>query len=88
MKDFIDKTSEQDGTPINRYAMMANQGFIGVETVFNSDGSIAETNAEGDTKTTTFPTHNQIVETFTGKEFTISKETTINNDGSVTEVIF
>lgn len=27
MKDFIDKTSEQSGTPINRENMMAIQGF-------------------------------------------------------------
>ena len=32
MVEFVDKTSEQLGTPINRDNMMAIQGFIGMTT--------------------------------------------------------
>lgn len=52
MIEFIDKTSEQNGTPINRENMMALQGFVGNSIVFNSDGSITETNSKAETLTT------------------------------------
>ena len=42
MIDFIDKTSEQSGTPLNRENLMAVQGFIAQTTVFNDDGSITD----------------------------------------------
>ena len=86
MIEFIDKTSEQNGTPINREKLMALQGFIGKHTVFNSDGSITETNAVGHTKTTMFNSDGTITETFVGTK-TIVKTTTFNADGSITEVI-
>lgn len=86
MIEFIDKTTEQAGTPINRENMMAIQGFIAKETVFNEDGSITETNSEGHTKTTVFYEDGSITETFTGKK-TITKTTTFNEDGSISEVI-
>jgi diaminopimelate epimerase len=86
MIDFIDKTSEQNGTPINRKNMMALQGFIAKTTVFNADGSIMETNADGDIKTTVFNSNGSITETFVGEK-TITKTTTFNSDGSITEVI-
>ena len=74
MQEFIDKTSTQEGTKINRKAMMAVQGFQGINTVFNSDGSITETNSDGHTLTTTFNADGTITETFTGKK-TITKNT-------------
>ena len=86
MIEFIDKTSEKSGTDINRQAMMAIQGFISQNTTFNADRSITEVNSLGQTKTTTFPQKNTIVETFTGEK-TITKTTTFNSDGSITEVI-
>lgn len=87
MIDFIDKTTEQNGTPINRTNLMAIQGFQAQNTVFNADGSITQTNSAGQTLTTTFG-ENTITETFVGeKRKTISKKTTFNDDGSITEVI-
>lgn len=86
MIEFIDKTEEQDGTEINREALMALQGFIAMNTVFNDDGSITETNGLGQTKTTKFNDDGSITETFVGEK-TISKTTKFNDDGSITEVI-
>ena len=85
MIEFIDKTEETNGTKINRKNLMAMQGFVGMTTVFNSDGSIVETNADGHTLTTVF-NENVITETFVGEK-TITKTTTFNADGSITEVI-
>lgn len=86
MKEFIDKTAEQSGTPINREAMMAIQGFQAKNTVFNNDGSIMETNEDGHTLTTVFNEDGSITETFVGEK-TITKTTTFNSDGSISEVI-
>lgn len=86
MIDFIDKTSEQSGTPVNRKNLMAIQGFIGNNTVFNTDGSITETNSDGQTKTTVFNADGSITETFVGNK-TIIKTIKFNNDGSITEVV-
>lgn len=86
MVDFKDKTSEENGTPINRENLMAMQGFIAQTTTFNTDGSITEVNGLGQTKTTVFNADGSITETFTGEK-TITKTTTFNADGSITEVI-
>ena len=86
MIDFIDKTSEQNGTPINRENLMAMQGFIAKTTVFNNDGSITETNSKGETLTTIFNSNGGITETFVGDK-TITKTTIFNADGSISEVI-
>ena len=84
--DFIDKTSEQNGTPINRENLMAVQGFVGMSTTFNADGSITETNSKGETLTTTFNADGSITQTFVGEK-TITKTTIFNADGGITEVI-
>lgn len=73
------------GTPLDRAAFMALQGFEACSTVFNADGSITETNSVGHTLTTVFG-ENTITETFVGDK-TISKKTTFNSDGSITEEI-
>lgn len=90
MIEFIDKTSTQNGTPINRANLMAMQGFMAKTTVFNNDGSITETNGRNETLTTTFGKdasgNNIITETFVGSK-TIVKTTTFNPDGSITEVL-
>ena len=86
LKEFIDKTDERDGTPINREAMMAVQGFEAKTTVFNADGSIVETNSNGETKTTTFSDDGSIVITFSGEK-TITKTIVFNSDGRITEVL-
>ena len=90
MVEFIDKTSGQNGTPLNRENLMAIQGFIKNDIVFKKDGSIEEKNAKGETLTTMFDVdengNNIIIETFVGKK-TIKKITTFNNDGSISETI-
>lgn len=86
MIEFVDKTEKQNGTKINRAALMAIQGFIAQDTVFNSDGSITETNGLGQVKVTTFNADGSITEKFTGTK-TITKTTTVNSDGSISEVI-
>ena len=86
MIEFIDKTSTVSGTPINRANLMAIQGFIAKTTVFNTDGSITETNGNGETLTTTFNTDGSITETFVGSK-TITMTTTFNDDGSIINTI-
>lgn len=86
MKEFIDKTSTQTGTPINRANLMAIQGFVAKTTTFNADGSITETNGSGETLTTTFNADGSITEKLVGTK-TITKTIKFNNDGSITEVL-
>jgi hypothetical protein len=86
MREFIDKADGVSGTPLNRDYMMALQGFDAIETVFNSDGSITETNSLGETKTTTFNSDGSITESFVGEK-TITKTITFNSDGSISEVL-
>ena len=83
---FKDKTSEENGTPINRENLMAIQGFIANDTIFNADGSITETNSKDETLTTVFNDDGSITETFVGEK-TIIKTTSFNEDGSIKEVI-
>lgn len=82
MIEFIDKTSVEAGTPINRANLMAIQGFVAKTTVFNDDGSIVETNENGETLTTVFNDDGSITETFVGKQ-TITKTTTFTDNGVV-----
>lgn len=84
MRDFIDKTSEQDGTPLNRDNLMGMQGFDNVTTVF-SGNTITETNAYGQVRKTVFNSDGSIVETFSGDK-TITKTTTFSSN-KVTEVL-
>ena len=86
MIEFIDETADKLGTEFNRSNMMAIQGFIGINTVFNSDGSITETNENGETLVTKFNDDGSISETFTGEK-TITKKTTFNELGTITEVL-
>ena len=85
MIEFIDKTSEQSGTPINRSNMMAIQGFVGATATINADGSISETNAEGHTVTAKFNADGSITQIFTGQKI-ITKKTYLN-ENTVREVI-
>ena len=86
MIEFIDKTTTQSGTPINRANLMAIQGFVANTTVFNADGSITETNGKGEKLTTTFNTDGSITEKFVGSK-TITKKTSFNSNGNISEVI-
>ena len=85
MIDFIDKTNEQDGTPINRENLMAIQGFIANNTIFNADGSITETNSKGEVLTTVFNEDGSITEIFMGEK-TITKTTSFSGN-TISEVI-
>ena len=92
MIEFVDKSSTQSGTPINRANLMAIQGFVTKTTVFDIDGSITgikgaivETNDKSETLTTVFKEDGRITETFKGK-YTITKTTTFTDNG-VTEVL-
>ena len=85
MKEFIDETSTVDGTPINRANLMAIQGFVSCETVINDDGSIVETNANGETLTTIINGDGTIIETFVGQK-TITKTTSLSGKTISVEV--
>lgn len=86
MYDFVDRTIQQSGTKINRAALMAIQGFVSSNTVFEEDGSVVETNSLGQTLTTLFNSDGSVTEIFAGEK-TITLTTTFNSDGSITEVI-
>lgn len=86
LKEFIDKTAENDGTKISRRNLMAIQGFIDTNIVFMEDGSIVETNSDGETLTTTFNGDGTITEELVGDK-KITKTTTFNDDGSIMEVV-
>ena len=85
MKEFIDETSEKLGTEFNRENMMAMQGFIANNTVFNADGSITETNGKGEVLTTVFNEDGSITEIFMGEK-TITKTTSFSGN-TISEVI-
>lgn len=83
--EMADEPTE-NGTPLNREAFMALQGFEQKQTVFNADGSITETNELGETKVTTFNSDGSISEVFTNKDgLQIGKKTLFNSDGSIQE---
>lgn len=86
MVEFIDKTTSQSGTPLNRQNLMAIQGFIAQTTIFKTDGSIEMTNSDGDKLTVQFNPDGTITEKFVGEK-TITKITTFNTDGSIMEAI-
>lgn len=94
MIDFIDKTSEQSGTPLNRENMMAIQGFINNNVNINKQDNvtvITKTNSQGHTTTTTITVNEDksitIVEVFVGEK-TITKTTAINAEGNnISEVV-
>lgn len=89
MIEFIDKSSVNDGTPLNRANLMAMQGFMAQTTRFIESGgkivSIVETNSNGEIKTTTFNDDGSITEVFEGEK-TITKTTTFS-ENTIIEVI-
>lgn len=88
MIDFIDKTSEQPGTPLNRKNMMGVQGFKNSTTEIIENGNvtiITETNLDDNSVYTTTATENEdgsitVLEVFEGEKM-ITKTTEINADG-------
>ena len=86
MIEFIDKTSERNGTPINRENLMAIQGLIGITFSYGANGEIIETNSKGETLTTIKNEDGSYTQVFVGEK-TITKTIKFNEDGSITEVI-
>ena len=85
MREFIDKSSVETGTPINRDVMMALQGFDNTNTVFGPT-SITQANGKGETLRVDFNPDGTITETFTGKK-TITKKISFATDGSIMEEV-
>ena len=77
MIDFIDKTNEQDGTPINRENLMAVQGYQGENVTFGD--TITKTNDKGEVETITF-SGDKIFKKFIGEK-TINQTITFTNNG-------
>ena len=82
MKEFIDKTSEENGTPINRENMMAIQGYQDENVVFSD--IITKTNDKDEVETITF-SGNQIIKQFVGEK-TITQTITFTENGYVKEL--
>lgn len=78
MIDFIDKTSEQNGTPINRQNLMAIQGYQG-ETVTFNDNNIIKSNNKNEIETITFE-DNKIIKKFVGEK-TITQTIIFSENG-------
>ena len=96
MQEFIDKTSTQEGTKINRKTLMAVQGFQKNNTIIVEDENgnynihtvNPETNHELTVKVMDNPDDSMtVVETFVGEK-TITKTTTISsNMENISEVV-
>lgn len=77
MREFIDETTEKDGTDINRSNMMALQGYQNEDVTFGD--TIIKENDKGETETITFSS-NQIIKRFVGEK-TITQTITFNDNG-------
>ena len=73
------------GTPINRDAMMAVQGFQSRIISFPPNGTIIELNIDGEKKTTTFYPDGSIAQMFEGEK-TITKTITFENNSIIEEI--
>lgn len=82
MVDWIDETSENEGTPANRKNLMGMQGYIKENVTFGN--TITKTNADGQTETITFQ-GNKIIKKFVG-ERTITQTITFGNNSYVKEL--
>lgn len=78
-------TVTDPGTPITRNLLMAMQGFIGCDVTINDNGSITETNSDGETLVTSIDEDGNVVEIFTANGISIAKQTTFSVDGSIHE---
>lgn len=86
--DVIDEELEKVNSAIGQIALQKSENKV---TVFNANGSITETIKNGATtlrtKTTTFPSATQIVETTVENGVTTTKTTTFNADGTIKEEV-
>lgn len=78
MRDFIDKTSTQNGTPINRDYLMALQGFDSIGNTITISGNKIEEYNPYAKRTITFIDENRIEDVFEGEKM-ITKETTFED---------
>lgn len=77
MREFIDETTEKNGTEINRSNMMAVQGYQNEDVTFGD--TITKTNDKDETETISF-VGNQIFKTFVGEK-TIKQTITFSKNG-------
>ena len=82
MIEFIDKTSEQNGTPINRETLMAMQGYQNESIEFGN--TIIKRNDKDEIEEITFG-NNQIIKKFIGEK-TITQTITFTENGYTKEL--
>lgn len=85
MIEFIDETSEKQGTDFNRRNMMAIQGFVGMVTEMLGNGDILQTNENNETLLTHKEADGSITQTFAGEK--IITKTIKRVNGKIVEVI-
>lgn len=83
MKEFIDKTSETSGTPINRATMMAIQGYQNKVISFGNNVIIE---SGEDYREIRFNADGSITDELKGEK-RITKTIIFNNNGTIREVI-
>ena len=86
MYDFIDKTSGQKGTKINREALMAVQGFIGKDIVCIDENTFEVTSSKGHKKHISFNKDGTVTEKFIGEK-TVTSTLTFLGNGAMRKVI-
>lgn len=80
-----DDSPIKEGTPINRKTLMAIQGFMSSNTIYENGVYITTTEEGGVNRVTV--SENVITSEFTGPSGSkIIKTTTVNSDGSITTV--
>lgn len=78
----------QEGTQIDAGLLNSYLGFDNLNTTFNSNGSITQTDPNtGATRTVVFNSNGTITETLAQGGRSITKTTTFNSDGSIEEEV-
>lgn len=84
----LDDEPSKAGTPLNREAFMAVQGFQTTTTTFKEDGSIEELNADNDLLKTVFNEDGSIDEIFTSSSGeTIKNKIIFESDGTIRNIL-
>lgn len=79
-----DKFLRGDGSWVD--VVSSDENLEGCQTVFNQDGSIAQTFENGTTKTTSFNNDGSITQTVVTEKKTVRLTTRFNADGSITRI--
>ncbi len=82
VREFIDETTEKEGTDFSRVNMMALQGYQGEIVTFGN--TIVKVNDKGETETITF-LENQIIKEFVGEK-TVTQTITFVESGYTKEL--